>query len=87
MPSKKPSSPFKPGKGYYIRWLDASFSWEDPEGHEEEYCDYLGWYVRESEFCYIFSGEKGDEETRAAPTRFHMTIPKGMVVEWEEVRG
>lgn len=86
MPSR-PKTPFIPGKGYYVRWLDASFCWSDPGENPEEYCEYLGWYLKESEFCYIFSSEKGDEESRADATRFHMTIPKGMVVEWEEVRG
>ena len=75
---------FNPRSAYYVLWMDACFSWDEPEESCSP-CQLLGWFIREDERGYIFSMEIEGDDDGGETSRFHMSIPKGMVVEWKEL--
>lgn len=73
------------GKRYEVLWLDAHFHWE-PDPHEElcSACRTTGWLTRESEAGIQLAYEVG-ERGIADGTRFHIDIPKSMILEIDEI--
>lgn len=69
---------------YYVLWLDACFSWDKPEEACSP-CKMLGWYVGEDASGLIFAMEIEGVGDGAETSRFHMSVPHGMVVEIKEL--
>lgn len=73
----------KPWQPYLIRWRDASFSWDNPDGEVGAICQCIGWFVGEDEHGIRLAFEVGENVDDGS--RFHMDIPHGCILETVEL--